>query len=163
MTFSIMTFSIWAGVDTGFKDKNRAAAQAICGEAIEVPKRTCVPSPILVERMLTPWSPDVHTTRDTPSRVRRREVGVALLSRWVFDGRAKARAASPLRERSLGDLVLRETREEENAIEEGTTRRKRQVKNYLYQFIQRVPLNVQNAFRNARQRNKGLINLSNLC
>jgi hypothetical protein len=113
--------------------------------------------------MLTPWSPDVHTTRDTPSRVRRREVGVALLSRWVFDGRAKARAASPLRERSLGDLVLRETREEEDAIEEGTTRRKRQVKNYLYQFIQRVPLNVQNAFRNARQRNKGLINLSNLC
>jgi hypothetical protein len=54
-------------------------------------------------------------------------------------------------------------REEENAIEEGTTRRKRQAKNYLYQFIQRVPLNVQNAFRNARQRNKVLINLSNLC
>jgi hypothetical protein len=58
--------------------------------------------------------------------------------------------------------VRRETREEESAIEEGTTRRKRQAKNYLYQSIQTVPLNVQNAFRNARQRNKDPISLSNI-
>jgi len=65
-------------------------------------------------------------------------------------------------ERSLGDLVLRETREEESAIEEGNIRRKRQAKNCLYQSIQEVSLNVQNAFRNARQRNKGPISLSNI-
>jgi hypothetical protein len=58
--------------------------------------------------------------------------------------------------------VLHEIREEESAIEAGTTRRKRQAKNCLYQPIQTVPLNVQNAFRNARQRNKDPINLSNL-
>ena len=99
---------------------------------------------------------------DISHDVRRREVGVSLLSRWVFDGKTKARAASPVMERSLGDLVLRETREEESAIEEGNIRRKRQAKNYLYQSIQEVPLNVQNAFRNARQRNKGPISLSNI-
>lgn len=58
--------------------------------------------------------------------------------------------------------MLRETREEESAIEEETTRRKRQAKNCLYQSIQTVPFNVQNAFRNARQRNKDPISLSNI-
>jgi hypothetical protein len=58
--------------------------------------------------------------------------------------------------------VRRETKEEESAIKEGTTRRKRQAKNYLYQSIQTVPLNVQNAFRNARQRNKDPISLSKI-
>jgi hypothetical protein len=58
--------------------------------------------------------------------------------------------------------VLRETREEESTIEAGTTRRKRQAKNCLYQSIQTAPLNVQNAFRNARQRNKDPINFSNI-
>jgi hypothetical protein len=58
--------------------------------------------------------------------------------------------------------VLRETREEESAIEAGTTRKKRQAKNCLYQSIQTVPFNVQNAFRNARQRSKDLIIFSNI-
>jgi hypothetical protein len=65
-------------------------------------------------------------------------------------------------EKSLDDLVLREASEEERAIEEGNTCRKRQAKNCLYQPIQKVPLNVQNAFRNARQRNKWPINLPNI-
>jgi hypothetical protein len=43
-------------------------------------------------------------------------------------------------------LVLRETREEESAIEEETTRRKRQAKNYLYQSIQTVPFNFRMLF-----------------
>src|SRR5215475_4132839 len=49
-----MTFSIWAGVAIGFEDKYRAAAPATCGEAIEVPERTSVPPPLLVERIMTP-------------------------------------------------------------------------------------------------------------
>ena len=58
--------------------------------------------------------------------------------------------------------MLRETREEEGAIEEETTRRKRQAENCLYQSIQTVPFNVQNAFRNARQRTKDPTILSNI-
>jgi hypothetical protein len=43
-------------------------------------------------------------------------------------------------ERSLGDLVLRETREEESAIEEGNIRRKRQAKTACTSPFKKCPL-----------------------
>ena len=58
-------------------------------------------------------------------------------------------------------LLLRETRHDRGAIEEGSNQRQLQARNCLYQCIHEMFFNVQKALRNACQRSIGLMNFSN--
>ncbi len=104
--------------------------------------------------------PSLPTTRRTPAHVRRREVEIAPLSDWVFDGKAETRVGSPRPERNLENLLLRDTRGGGSTIEEGSLQGEPQARNCLYESIQNMSFDVQKAFRNACQRSMGSMNFS---
>jgi hypothetical protein len=59
-------------------------------------------------------------------------------------------------------LARREARGEDRAIKEGKADSILQTKSWPYQSIQQSSCNVQQAFRNTRQRDKAAINFSNI-
>jgi hypothetical protein len=134
------------GITNRSSNRWRAVVHHLLGTPRRLTRRDLGGCQDVIRMVRWSGSPGLLTARGTPARLRPRAVEVSPLARWVFDGNAETPGASSGQEKNLEDLLLRKTRDEGSAIEEGNTQGQPQARNCLYHSMPQMSLTFKRLF-----------------